>query len=382
MKTVCIAHVITQLQLGGAQENTLYTVRHLDRRVFHPLLITGPGGPLETEAHSIAAPHWTAPSLVRPPSPGRDLRALIEIRNLLARLPRPLIVHTHCPKAGFLGRLAGRSVGADAVVHSVHGFALDPQQRRSRRAAYLWAERLVAPCADAYICVSRADVELGQRHALFGSARVEVIRSGISTARFVYSARARRAVRTALAIGEKTPVVATIANFKPQKGPLDFIRIAAQVSARRPDVQFLYVGDGELRPQVESLIARHRLSDRIHLVGWQRRPADYLSACDVFLLTSYYEGLPRSVLQALTAGCRVLATNTGGVAEVLPPEQLAPPGDVPRLASMVLAAFADLAPPQDVRPSLPLPPGFEATEMVTAQERLYHRLAEPGGGRP
>src|SRR5262245_43530989 len=98
-----VLHVITQLELGGAQQNTLYTCAHLDRRRFEPLLACGPGGILDDDARALpGVPVTFVPSLVRPVSPASDVRAVGALVALFRR-ERPDIVHTHSSKAGIVG---------------------------------------------------------------------------------------------------------------------------------------------------------------------------------------------------------------------------------------------------------------------------------------
>src|SRR5436190_21115162 len=93
-----VAHVITQLELGGAQRNTLYTCRHLPKEKFEVSLISGAGGMLDEEARAAGFPVYFLPNLVRPVHPIRDLVAFIQLYQLLRRL-RPHVVHTHSSKA-------------------------------------------------------------------------------------------------------------------------------------------------------------------------------------------------------------------------------------------------------------------------------------------
>ncbi|MCI0567317.1 MAG: glycosyltransferase, partial [Acidobacteria bacterium] len=117
-----ICHIITLLELGGAQQNTLYTASHLDRRRFEVSLVAGPGGLLDAEAEAIPLlqTHWI-PELVREVNPARDFVALMKLTRLLRRL-KPDLVHTHSSKAGILGRWAAHLAGVGVVVHTIHGF--------------------------------------------------------------------------------------------------------------------------------------------------------------------------------------------------------------------------------------------------------------------
>src|SRR5437773_8638288 len=117
-----ICHIITKLELGGAQQNTLFTVSHLDPARFRAILITGEPGLLDGDARQLAGVEFhQIPSLVREIRPLADFRALLALTLLLRRL-KPAIVHTHSSKAGILGRAAAWLAGVPVVIHSIHGF--------------------------------------------------------------------------------------------------------------------------------------------------------------------------------------------------------------------------------------------------------------------
>ena len=379
-RKIQVAHVITQLELGGAQQNTLYTVQQLDRRQFRPILLAGSGGVLDAQAQKLDdVPFVHIADLQRRIDPFKDSRAISQLRQVLQKLPRPLVVHTHSSKAGVLGRLAARQIGADAIVHTVHGFGFHPGQSALKQKFYQSIERGLGPFADAYVCVSDADRQTGLRLGLFADAQVEIIRSGIVFEDFAFSTAARTRLRQQIGIAQDAPVVGTVANFKAQKAPLDFVETARRVLQQKPDTHFVYVGDGPMRPQVEQALRKAQIAERVHLVGWKQDVPAWLSVFDVFLLSSAHEGLPRSVLQALSNGCELLATDTGGTREVLPAERLAAPGDVTTLSSRLVAILdtIDLS-GSVVRRGRQLVPevlrGFDADTMVRRQERLYRGL--------
>src|SRR5262249_3553355 len=138
--TIC--HIITKLELGGAQQNTLFTVSHLDTARFKPVLITGEQGMLDVEAGSIPGlAFFQVPSMVRQIHPCKDCRALWNLTALLKKL-RPAIVHTHSSKAGILGRIAAYLAGVPIIIHSIHGFGVTPTQHPVLQRWLLWLERL------------------------------------------------------------------------------------------------------------------------------------------------------------------------------------------------------------------------------------------------
>ena len=138
-----VAHLITQLELGGAQRNTLYTVGHLNGERFEPILVCGPGGILDEEAKAGTWPTHFVPWLVRPVHPLKDMLAFITLYRLLREM-KPQIVHTHSSKAGILGRLAAYLAGVPVIIHTFHGFGFTPGQPEWLRRLFVWLERFCA----------------------------------------------------------------------------------------------------------------------------------------------------------------------------------------------------------------------------------------------
>ena len=314
---VAVAHIITKLELGGAQQNTLFTVSHLDTRRFRPILITGEPGVLDEDARSLTTLEFhRVPTLVRPIRPWGDLLALIELTRLLRRLA-PAIVHTHSSKAGILGRLAACLAGIPLIVHTIHGYGFTPAQSPPARSALIAMERMVSRFTTRFIAVSEATRRQGIDLGLFSPERCTVIRSGIDLRMFRHTQIDVEKKRRELGLMPDSPVIGMIAPLKPQKAPLDYVRLAASIHRVRPDAQFLLIGDGPLRADVEAAVRQQGLGTGFRLLGWRRDIAEILRSLDVFVLTSRWEGLPRVYLEALSSGVPVVGTNVDGAAEVV-----------------------------------------------------------------
>jgi glycosyltransferase involved in cell wall biosynthesis len=381
-------HIITLLEWGGAQENTLFTVGALDPRRFDRVLISGKGGMLDSRAAAICGARFRqVDSLVREIRPVLDARAFLALRAVLRQERHksggiPLIVHTHSSKAGILGRAAARAVGAEVVVHSIHGFGFHDSQSPPLRRLLVGLERAASRWTDAFIAVSEENVRLGVREKILTAERVRLIRSGFDTARFLGGSRERG--RSLLVIPEDQPVVGTIAVLKHQKAPLDFVDVARRVKERVPAARFVMIGDGELRPMVEQAVANGPLAGSFLLAGWREEIPDLLRAFDVFLLTSRWEGLPKVVPQALLSGVPVVATAVDGTREIVDDGvdgYLAPPGDVEALARRVSDLLAGKAVLNPLFKRDRLLWEFDQREMVRAQERLYEELLNGKGNR-
>jgi len=377
-----VLHAITMLELGGAQRNTLDTCRLLDRGRFAVGLACADRGELLAEAERLADVELFALGrLRREVRPADDLRALGELRRVV-RSFRPDVVHTHSSKAGVLGRLAARLERVPVIVHSIHGYGFGAHQAAPVRWAFLAAERLVAPWTTEFVAVSRRNLEQGVALGLFPRDRARVIRSGIDRAAFRAPGGGAE-LRRSLGVPADAPLIVQVACFKSQKAPERFVELARLVARRVPAAHFLLVGDGELRGRLEAARAAAGLDGRLHLPGWRRDVAAAYAAATVVTLTSRFEGLPRAVVEALTAGVPVAAMAVDGVVEVVRDGVdgfLVAEGDTASLAARVVELLEDPA----RRAAFAARAGegldeFDRDTMVRQQESMYEELARSAG---
>ena len=383
METVC--HVITKLELGGAQEVALYAVSHLDRSKFRPLLVTGPGGLLTDEAKTLPGVDvHILSSLARRVHALADLMAFVELIRLFRRL-RPTIVHTHSSKAGILGRWAAWCARVPVIVHTIHGYGITPAQPPWLRRILILLERMTGWVTTHWIAVAQADIEKGIEWGLFDRTQVSLVRPGIDPRPFqtAIDATLRQTLREEFGAGPADCLVGTVACLKPQKAPEDFVAVAKQVCEVVPEARFVLIGDGDLRLRIESLITQSGLHNRLHLAGWRRDIPIAMKAFDAFLLTSHWEGLPRVLLEARTIGLPVVATRVGGVEEVIVQGRhgwLSDAGDIAGLSAQLIQVLQGrgIHPHGRSQPVEALPKEFHLEEMVKQYESLYDRLL---GGR-
>jgi glycosyltransferase involved in cell wall biosynthesis len=371
-----IVHAITRLELGGAQQNTLFCVAHHDRSRFDVGLIAGQGGALDDDARAIRdADIRIVPWLRHPIHPCRDLAAVVRLAAQF-RQDRVHLVHTHSSKAGILGRWAARIARVPALVHTVHGWSFNDAQPPWVRRFYAALERAAGAFTDRIVVVCDADRRKGLSVGIGRDERYRLLRSGIDPSLYARPETPRERVRAGLGFGREHVVVGTLACLKPQKAPLDLVEAAAIAHARNPALRFIVAGDGELRPAVEARIRERGLVGIVLLLGWRRDVSDLLHAMDLFLLTSRFEGLPRAVLQAMAAGVAVVATAVDGTPEVVRDGEtgaLVPPGD-PRAAAeklLALAADPETRAGYARRAMESLTASFDVRVMVPRLEELY-----------
>jgi glycosyltransferase involved in cell wall biosynthesis len=307
-----VAHLITQLELGGAQRNTLYTVGHLNPESYEPILISGPGGILDEETQEAPWPTHFVKWLVRPVNPFKDVLALVTLYQFL-RKTKPHIVHTHSSKAGILGRLAAYVAGVPVIIHTFHGFGFTPEQPRWLFRLFVWLERVCAHWSTHLIFVSKDNMEEARSLGIGTTKPQSLIRSGIA----IQEPSLLSPVREEWHIPASAWVVVSVGNFKPQKNPMGLAQIADAVHQKDPSVHFLLVGDGTLRVSVEAYVKSKEITEQVHFLGWRKDIPAILSASNCFLLTSLWEGLPRGLVEAAVARLPAVAFAVNGVKDIL-----------------------------------------------------------------
>lgn len=382
-----IAHIITRMIIGGAQENTLLCCQDLMRtHRDEVLLITGPPlgpeGDLLGQGRGEGVPVSMIPSLRRSIHPWRDWTSYRDIQRRLRDF-RPDVVHTHSAKGGFLGRLAAAGLKIPAIVHTVHGAPFHPYQSWAARAAFRQCEKFAAVRCHALVSVADAMTDLMVRAGVAPREKFTTIYSGMDVTPFLEAHVHRERVRSELGLAPEYVVVGKIARLFHLKGQEYLIQAASEVARQFPLVRFLLVGDGILREQFQRQIDRLNLTDHFHFTGLvspQRIP-ELLGAMDVLVHTSLREGLARALPQALLAGKPVVSYDIDGAREVVIPNEtgfLIPPRSVEPLA----AALHQLVASEALRVRLGscgrerFAEQFRHEHMTSQLRELYVRLLE------
>lgn len=317
-----VAHLITRLIIGGAQENTLLNVEDQHQLFGDPVvLITGPGlgpeGSLEERASRGGFEFIVLPELRRELHPWHDMRAYRAIVRTLRRL-QPELVHTHSSKAGILGRAAAAKLGIPAV-HTVHGAAFHVGQHPVAHWAYRQAERWAAQRCEKIICVADAMTDQYVAAGIAPREKFVTIYSGMDVEPFLHPPRDPADVRQELGIAADDIVIGKVARLFHLKGHDAILEVAQHVVRANPRVRFLLVGDGILRPEIERRIADMGLTDRFVFTGLvpPARIPELIAAMDVVVHTSLWEGLARVLPQGLISGKPVVSFDVDGAREVV-----------------------------------------------------------------
>lgn len=313
-----IAHVITRLVNGGADENTVISCNQAVRSGHDVILVHG----AQTRPEILATVDERVkivelPSLVRPIAPLGDMKALGDLVRIFYRL-RPDVVHTHTSKAGILGRLAARAASVPVVVHGVHIVPF-VNVGQLETFAYLRAERAVQGMTHAFIDVSPGLRDLCVKAGVGAPDRHHVVESGFDLSRF-RAATQPEDWRDLLRLepdDPRPPVVLMLAVFEARKRHLEFLEKLPRIVARFPGVRFVLAGDGTLRDAIDSRIKTLGIERNVVLTGFHPHPEQLIALADICLLASAREGLPRVLMQYLAGGKPVVASDLPCIDDVL-----------------------------------------------------------------
>jgi len=368
---VKIAHLDTGRSWRGGQQQVLLLMEGLRARGVDGILLA-PAGPLleRARAAGLATRTWNARG-------EWDLGAVAAAARAI-RSASPDVVHLHSAHAHTLGVLAARLAGPGsagcppppAVVSRRVDFAVagNPLSRLKYR----------MPVAR-YFCISRG-VAAVMRAGGVPEDRLALVPSGVTFASAEEIAAAPD-LRAELALAPGTPLVGTVAALAPHKNHADLLRAAPDVIAGREDAHFVWIGEGECRPALEARRRALGLDDRVHLTGFREGARAFIPQFDAFVMPSYLEGLCTSIMDAQSLGVPVVATDTGGIPDLVSEGAtgwLVPPRDPGALALAILEALGDRAEAERrARAARTSVEAFHADRMVERSIEEYRRLIEP-----
>jgi glycosyltransferase involved in cell wall biosynthesis len=295
-----ILYLITRAERGGAQVHVLDLIRGLHRHC-EIEVAAGEDGFLLQEARSLGVVGHVLPHLVHPVSPANDIRALREIVGLLRRT-RPDVVHAHTSKAGILGRLAAWFCKVPALF-TAHTWSFAEGTSWKWKLLGAPSERFAALLGGTIINVSEANRSLALAYSVVPSARMVTIHNGIPD-------EAREASASAAA----PPIILMVARFAPQKNQGMLLNACARINA---PFRLQFAGTGPTLSEIESMVSRLGLQNRVEFLGDCSDIADRLRQASIFALATNWEGFPLSILEAMRAGLPIVASDVGGVREAV-----------------------------------------------------------------
>lgn len=375
-----ILYIITQADGGGAQKYTLALAKH-----FGGAIAAGnEASRLFTDAQRAGLTTFELKHLKREINPWHDILAVWEIRELIKSY-NPDIVHLNSSKAGVLGSFAAAWIKASAslfggrykmiypkIVFTAHGFIFNEPLPKPVKAFYLALEKIASGYRDFIIAVSDADRQSALDNKIIAADKIATVHNGLPAVDFLPKNQAKKELR----LDENKLIIGNTSNFYLTKG-LDVLikSISLLNDAIKNRCQFVFMGDGPERKNLELGIRNYGLENNIKLLGKIDAASLYLKAFDAFVLPSRKEGLPFALLEAIQAGLPIIATKVGGIPETLDDAGiLVEPENSEELAQAIWSVLAN--PPKQKELSqkaLERAKLFTEEKMLEETEKIYKR---------
>ncbi len=378
-----IVRIIARLNIGGPSLHVVNLNKGLSSDRFESLLVTGSPNPgegsmldyaQENGVKPLAIPEMVGEASLRP----RDIKALWHLYRIL-RAKRPQIVHTHTTKAGFLGRLAARLAGVPVIVHTYHGHVLHGYYSPPKNWLLLRMEQRLARMTDRLVAVSPLVKEDLLAYRVAPPEKISVIPLGFDLKPFFQCRSLRGEFVKELGLTPEIRLVGILGRIFPIKNHRLFLESAAQVAKQEPNVQFVIVGDGILRSEMEKYARDLGIHQRVVFTGWRRDLPRIYADLDVLVVSSNNEGTPVSAIEAMASGCPVVATRVGGLPDVVQNGEtgyLVPAKQPQALAAAILelVRHSETAEQMGRSAQLSVRERFSIHRLVSDTESLYWEL--------
>jgi glycosyltransferase involved in cell wall biosynthesis len=380
-----ILRIIGRLNVGGPALHVVNLAAGLDAARYEQLLVVGTeneaeGSMLDFALSRGVKPH-VIPEIVTAFSlTPRDIKALAKLFVLMRR-QRPHIVHTHTAKAGLLGRLSARLAGVPVIVHTFHGHVLHGYYGPAKNRLLRLMERSLARFTDRLVTVSEEVKQDLVGYGVAAAEKITVISLGFDLEPFLASSTRRGEFRHELGLGDAVKLVGIVGRLFAIKNHRLFLEAAARIAAVNPAVRFVIVGDGALRHSLERQVKDLRIADRVLFTGWRRDLPRIYADLDILALSSDNEGTPVSAIEAMAAGCPVVATRVGGLPDLIDDHRtgrLVPAGDASALATAILELLDNSAKARELSRNATdgVRQRFTVNRLINDMDRFYTLLLD------
>jgi glycosyltransferase involved in cell wall biosynthesis len=330
-----VIRIIARLNVGGPAKHVVWLTSGLLEAGFNTLLVAGKVPEGEEDMSYFAADQGVTPLYIPQMSREISLNDVVTVWKLfrLFRRERPDIVHTHTAKAGTVGRTAGffyrwltfGRARQCKFVHTYHGHVFHSYYGERRTKLFLAIERLLAKLiTDRLIVISKQQsTEIGETFHVGRPGQIKVIPLGLDLGLFAEHASRRAKFRHELCIPDHTTLIGIVGRLTEIKNHEMFLNVVARLKAIDPAcrrlgaVRFIVIGDGALRSQLELRSQELGLDKDVIFVGGRKDPEYFYPALDVVALTSLNEGTPLTLIEAMANARPVVATQVGGVVDLL-----------------------------------------------------------------
>jgi len=322
-----IVYLITDLDVGGAENSLYQLVTHLDRKKFSPIVYS-----LSREGKIAQKLRAKGIGVVCLDAKNKfDIRVFFKLIKLLKK-QKPNILHTYLFHANFTGRIAGRIAGIPIIISSV-------RVAEKEKKYHLYLDMITQWMVNKEICVSKEVEKFMVKKTKIPPYKLATIYNGINPLDFdLFNDEQKDKKRKELSISQFEPIIGTIARLSKQKGVKYLLKAFRLVLDDFPKSCLLVVGSGPEEKKLRELALRLNIANSVKFWGFREDATGIINIMDVFVLPSLWEGMPNAVLEAYVLGKPVIASKVDGVKEIIKDEKtgfFVPAGDYKSLAESI-----------------------------------------------
>lgn len=330
-RPIRILRIIARLNIGGPAIQAVSLTRFFSNRHYQTMLVCGKVGSSEGDMAYLAEEKGVTPYFI--PELGReisflnDFKAFITLRRIIKRFD-PDVIHTHTAKAGSLGRLAALSLlifrrrryGHIRLIHTFHGHVFHSYFNRIKTFIFIRIERILSGFTDRIIAISPLQKkDICHNYRITNPKKVSMIPLGFDLTRFsgrinIENKRGRYLSHDS----ESVLLVGIIGRLTQVKNHHMFLDAVGFLKSLEKEhfFRFLIVGDGVLKQDLIQYSAKLGILESVSFIGWQKDMPSIYNALDIVVITSFNEGTPVTLIEAMAAGKSVIATDVGGVRDL------------------------------------------------------------------
>ncbi|GEM_PF-179437 len=373
-RKIRLLEMATTMDSGGVTTYLSGLLAELPKDKFQITVASGPEGLDRTALENFKLPFYIIPDLAKPISPLKDVRALFQLIKFFKK-HRFDIVHTHMSKCDAIAGLAARLCGIPCLISTAHGPTILTQAPSKIQACFDFIERIAYRYLfDKIICVSESTRQSLIKKGAATARKLITVSNGIKVEQRSDSGRQNFEIRSHLSVAPDQPLIGMVGRLSNQKSSETLIDAIRQLRGRWPNLICLIIGDGPKSKFISDLVEASGLQNQVILLGRRKDAAALIGACDIFVLSTHYEGMSISVLEAMEMGQPVIASNIDGMSELVSHGQtglLVPPNH----SGVLAEAIEELLKDTDLRRTM----GRKGKERVLNMFRLEQQTQKTAG---
>ncbi|MEA2089047.1 MAG: glycosyltransferase family 4 protein [Patescibacteria group bacterium] len=309
-----ILYVVTLSEIGGAQKYVMDLAKNL-REKYDIMVVAGGkiNSPVFKKLTEEKIKYYPLKHLKRQLNPISDILSIFELRKLI-KLFKPDIIHLNSSKASVIGSLAVNGIPRIKVIYTAHGFVFNESLNFFKKIFYKFVEKFFAIYKNKIITVSEFDKQSGIKNKIAPAEKFITINNGIDIHNLKFLSKEE--ARQKLNLPQTNIVIGTIANYYPVKALHRIIEVAKIITKKFNETKFILIGDGLEKEKLQKQIRKENLTNNF-LLGPIENASCCLKAFDIFILPSKKEGFPYVILEAMLAEIPIVATNVGGISEMI-----------------------------------------------------------------